>query len=77
MVGGYFTSDGAVYEKDGIEETAGGFDSIVIAMGARSYNPLEEEVKGLVPETYVIGDADEAGQANHATEEAAAAAFRI
>ena len=46
-------------------------------MGSKSYNPLEEELKGLVKELYVIGDAKEAGQANKATEEAAAVAFRL
>ena len=58
-------------------ETADGYDSIIIAMGAKAYNPLEEELKGIVPEVHVIGDAKEAGQANKATEEAAAVAFRI
>ncbi len=72
-----FTADGAVYEKDGKEQTASGFDSIIIAMGSKSYNPLEAEVKDSAPEVYVIGDATEAGQANHATEQAAAVAFRI
>ena len=71
------TPDGAVYEKDGAEGTAAGFDSVIIAVGSKAYNPLEEEVRGLAPETYVIGDATAAGKANKATEEAAAVAFRI
>lgn len=72
-----FTSDGAVYEQDGEEKTLSGYDSIVIAMGSKSYNPLEAAARELVPEVYVIGDASMAGQANKATEEAAAVAFRI
>ena len=72
-----FTDTGVVYEQNGEEKTADGYDSIIIAMGAKAYNPLEEELKGIVPEVHVIGDAKEAGQANKATEEAAAVAFRI
>jgi 2,4-dienoyl-CoA reductase-like NADH-dependent reductase (Old Yellow Enzyme family)/pyruvate/2-oxoglutarate dehydrogenase complex dihydrolipoamide dehydrogenase (E3) component len=72
-----FTKDGVVYEQNGEVKTASGFDSIVIAMGSKSYNPLEKELEGLVDEVYVIGDATKAGQANKATEEAAAIAFKI
>ena len=60
-----------------MKKSAEGFDSIIIAMGSKSYNPLEEEVKDLVPEVYVIGDAKKAGEANKATEEAATVAFKI
>ena len=35
-----------------------GFDSVVLAMGSRNYDPISEEVKKIVKETYVIGDAD-------------------
>lgn len=72
-----FTDTGAVYEQDGEEKNADGFDSIIIAMGAKAYNPLEKELKGIVPEVFVIGDATKAGQANKATEEAAAVAFKL
>ena len=72
-----FTADGVVYEQDGEEKTASGFDSIVIALGAKAYNPLEEEIAGMAKEIYVIGDASKAGKANKATEEAAAVAFKI
>lgn len=72
-----FTANGVVYEQNGEEKVADGFDSIVIAMGSKSYNPLEAEIKDLAKEVYVIGDASKAGQANKATEEAAAVAFKI
>lgn len=72
-----FTPDGVVYEQNGEEKKAGGFESIVIAMGNKAYNPLEAELTGNIPELYVIGDASKAGQANKATEEAAAVAFKI
>ena len=38
-----FTDTGVVYEQNGEEKTADGYDSIIIAMGAKAYNPLEEE----------------------------------
>lgn len=72
-----FTDDGVIYTVNGERKEAHGFDSIIIAMGSKSYNPLEEELKGTVKELYVIGDAKSAGQANKATEEAAAVAFRL
>lgn len=72
-----FLSDGIVYESEGKDITLTGFDSIVLAMGAKAYNPLEEKVRGMVKECYVIGDAVRAGQANKATEEALAAALQI
>ena len=72
-----FTSTGVVYEQDGETKTAEGYDSIIIAMGSKAYNPLEEVMKGIAKEVYVIGDATQAGQANKATEEAAAVAYKI
>jgi len=73
----HFTESGAVYEQGGEQKTAEGFDSIIIAMGSKAYNPLEDEIKDIVKEVYVIGDATEAGKANKATEEAAAVAYKI
>lgn len=72
-----FFATGVVYESEGKETTIDGFDSIVLAMGAKAYNPLEEKIKSMVKECYVIGDAVKAGQANKATEEALAAALQI
>ena len=72
-----FTADGAIYEVNGGEKQVGGFESIVIAMGSKAYNPLEEAAKEVCGDVYVIGDATEAGQANKATEEAAAVAYKI
>ncbi|MBQ8972262.1 MAG: FAD-dependent oxidoreductase [Clostridia bacterium] len=72
-----FTADGVVYEQDGVEKTASGFESIVIAMGSKAYNPLEAAAKEVCDEVYVIGDATQSGQANKATEEAAAVAYKI
>ena len=72
-----FTSDGAIYDQNGEEKETGGYDNVVIAMGNKSYNPLEAELKDLDLDLYVIGDAVKPGQANKATEQAAAVAFKL
>lgn len=69
--------DGCDYELDGEKKSARGFDSVILALGSVSYNPLEEEIKDLVKEVYVIGDALKAGKANIATTQAAELANRI
>lgn len=52
-----FTTDGAnCSNKDG-KMTLSGFDMVVLAMGTKSYNPLEAELVGEVKELYVVGDA--------------------
>lgn len=72
-----FLDDGVVFAKDGKEERLTGFDTIVLAMGAKAYNPLEEKIKGKVPEVYVVGDAVKARKALEAIEEAARVAIKI
>ena len=69
--------DGIDYEIDGKPETIRGFDNVILALGSRSYNPLEEKIKDLVKEVYVIGDAKKAGRTNNATNDAAELANRI
>lgn len=62
--------DGVVYEIEGKEKTIRGFDTIVCALGVKSYNPLEGVLKDKVKELYVIGDAQKVDKANKAIEEA-------
>ena len=50
-------SDGVTYIKDNKEQTITGYDTIVLAFGVRSYNPLKEELEGSSYEIHVIGDA--------------------
>lgn len=69
--------DGVTYVSDGEEKTVKGFDTIVLALGVKSNNPLEEQLKDQVKELYVIGDAKQVGSANKATESALAVAARI
>lgn len=51
-------------EKDGKAETLHGFDTIVLAIGYRSYDPLSEEVQEKLPnvEVHLIGDAAPRGR---------------
>lgn len=72
-----FNEDGVVYETNGEEITIGGYDTIVLAMGVKPYNPLEEAAKAICEEVYVIGDAKEAGPANKATEAGLCAALSL
>ncbi len=73
-----FFKDGVAYTlSDGVEQSIDGFDSVVLAMGSRNYDPLSEEVKKTVAETYVIGDATRARRALDATKEALDAALKI
>lgn len=69
--------DGVIYEQGGAEYTCGGFDTIVLALGVKPYNPLEEAARALGKEVYVIGDAAQAGPANKATEAALEAVLRL
>ena len=52
-----FKDSGLVFEKDGKEQAIDGFDTVIVALGTRSYNPLENAIKGAVKEVFVIGDA--------------------
>lgn len=66
-----FYDDGVEYETaDGTHHETRGYDSVILSMGYRNYNPLEEAVRELVPDTYVIGDAIKARRALDATKEA-------
>ncbi len=53
-----------------------GVDHIIIATGMKSYNPLEEKLKGKIP-VYVVGDAKKVGKAKDAIEDAFEIASRL
>lgn len=73
-----FYEDGVTYESpDGEKHDVRGFDSVVLSMGFRNYNPFAEELESLGKETYVIGDATKARRALDATKEAYEAAMQI
>lgn len=63
--------DGVDYETQDGARTLRGFDGVVLAIGYQAYNPLGEQVRDLVGELHVIGDAVQARNALEATAEAA------
>jgi pyruvate/2-oxoglutarate dehydrogenase complex dihydrolipoamide dehydrogenase (E3) component len=52
--------DGVDFEKDGEMHHIGGFDSIILAFGFGSSNPLEEQMKDFGGKLIVLGDAEKA-----------------
>ncbi len=77
---GHFYADGVDY-TDTVTGEAGsmrGYDSVVLAMGYRSNNTLEESLKAVVPQVIVIGEARQApGNSMEATGDALNAALAI
>ena len=69
--------DGVTYEQDGAEHTLSGYDTIVLALGVRPNNPLEDVVKALGKPYCVIGDASQPGPANKVTEAALEAVLKL
>lgn len=72
-----FVEDGAICEQNGEALNLTGYNSIVLAMGSKAYNPLEAELKEAVNEVHVIGDALKARSALEAIEEATKLALEI
>jgi hypothetical protein len=64
--------------KEGDRETViSGIDTLILAAGARSVDPLSEKLKGQVAEVYVIGDAKQARKALEAIAEGAEVGRKI
>jgi NADPH-dependent 2,4-dienoyl-CoA reductase/sulfur reductase-like enzyme len=72
-----FLPDGVIGEKDGQLVRLIGFDTIVLATGVRSVNPLKERLNGKARELYVIGDAFIPRKAIDAIEEGARIGIKI
>lgn len=64
-------------EHEGKEVLLDGFDTLVMALGARSYNPIGEIAGEYIPEVYVIGDAAKARDAKTAIYEGAKLALTL
>ena len=62
--------------KNGQEYIVGGFTDVVITVGGKSYNPLEEQLKDKVDLT-VIGDAKEVRQGINAVYEGYMSAYHL
>lgn len=69
--------DGVVYEKNGEQNSLHGYDYIVLALGYRSFNNLEKEIKEVCKNVFVIGDASKARNAMYAIYEATKLAISI
>lgn len=73
-----FFDDGVEYESsDGIKHEERGYDTVVLAMGFKNYNPFAEQMEDLGKEVYVLGDAIRARKALDATQEAYEIAIEI
>jgi pyruvate/2-oxoglutarate dehydrogenase complex dihydrolipoamide dehydrogenase (E3) component len=71
-----FKEDGIVCEKDGETAILDGYNSIILALGSKKYNPLED-AEELAPEVYTIGDAKQARSALEAIYEGARLALTL
>ncbi len=70
--------DWTVVIRDGqVQETIGGVDTIILALGARSVDELSDKIKDKVAEVYVIGDAKEPRKALEAIAEGAEVGRKI
>ncbi len=73
-----FFEDGVAYENpNGERIELKEYDTVVLSMGFRNYNPFGEQLQDLGKEFFVIGDAIKARRALDATEEAYATAIQI
>lgn len=74
-----FYADGVDYTlADGTTGAMRGYDDIVLAMGSRCNNPLQQVAEAIAPQVFVIGEAAEApGNAVKATADALHAALAI
>lgn len=72
-----FLEDGVLVKQGEETKELHGFDTIILAMGVKAYNPLEMAIHNLVSEVYVIGDAKKAGKVNEATAQAVELALKI
>lgn len=73
-----FYEDGVEYETpEGERKEERGYDSVVLSMGFRNYNPFAEKMEELGCECYVIGDAIRARRALDATREAYDVAMKL
>ncbi len=72
-----FTKDGAVCSSVTGEVKLLRFDMVILAVGSKAYNPLENALKGKVPSLHIIGDAVKPRRIVDAVEEAARLAIGL
>ncbi|MFC2046090.1 FAD-dependent oxidoreductase [Chloroflexota bacterium] len=71
------TDQGVLVSVDGQFQMIEGFSSIVLATGSKPTDELVEELRDLVQELHVVGDAREVGRISDATSQAAEAALAV
>lgn len=69
--------DGILAERNGEKVLMDGYDAVVMALGARNYNPIEGYAENYAKEVYTIGDAARARDAKMAIYEAAKLGMQI
>jgi 2,4-dienoyl-CoA reductase-like NADH-dependent reductase (Old Yellow Enzyme family)/thioredoxin reductase len=72
-----FTKGGAVCSSPSGEVKLSGYDTVILAIGSKAYNPLEDDLKGKVKSVHLIGDAVKPRRIVDAVEEAARLAIRL
>ncbi|RYD02191.1 hypothetical protein N752_27450 [Desulforamulus aquiferis] len=72
-----FKMDGAICTNQSGHIKLSGFDMVLLALGAKSYNPLEKDLEGKVKSLHVIGDAVKPRSAVVAIEEGARLALGL
>ncbi len=72
-----FKKDGAICTNPSGETELSGFDMVILALGAKSYNPLKKDLVDKIESLHVIGDAAEARNAVAAIEEGARLALEL
>lgn len=73
-----FTLDGAICETPDGEKNLTGYDQVILALGLRSYNPLEKELSDSGVDLHVLGDAGtHGGTFRYAIDDAARLAISI
>lgn len=60
--------DAVIFEQYGEIKNYGNVDTVVLALGSKSYNPLEEKLKDKVKKLVVVGDALKVDQGIEAIE---------
>lgn len=67
----------ATVEREGTEQKLDGFDSIILAVGAKSYNPLEQPLVASGKKVHIIGDAKQPKTITEAIYEGAKLGVRL
>ena len=72
-----FTKDGAACSTPSGEVKLTGYDMVILAIGSKAYNPLEDKLKGKVKSIHLIGDALKPRRIVDAVEEGARLALKL